>query len=100
MAASHMRSGFKSLKEVFKRERSLSGIREIVDSSDVVVYFFEIFPNLEKVVIPQHCERKILKLKIENPAWRNELKFMESEMIEKINSYFKEQRINQIRYIG
>ena len=95
-----MPSSFKSLKDVFRKERSLAGIREIVESSDVVVQFFEIFPNLEKVVIPQLCEKKVLKLKVENPAWRNELKFMESEMIEKINTFFKEQRINQIRFIG
>ena len=95
-----MHSNFKSLKEVFKKERSLSGIREIVNSADVIVQFYEIFPHLEKVAIPQQCEKKILKLKVENPSWRNELKFMEFEMIEKINSFFKEKRINQIRFIG
>jgi Dna[CI] antecedent, DciA len=95
-----MHSSFKSLKDVFKKERSLAGLREIVESSDVVVNFFEIFPNLEKLAIPQSCEKKILKLKVENPSWRNELKFMELEMIEKTNTFFKEQRINQIRFIG
>ena len=100
MAASLMPSNFKSLKDVFRKERSLAGIREIVESSDVVVQFFEIFPNLEKVVMPQSCEKKILKLRVENPSWRNELKFMELEMIEKINTFFKEQRIIQIRFIG
>jgi hypothetical protein len=100
MAVSHMYSSFKSLKDVFRKERALAGIREIVESSDVMVHFFEIFPNLEKVVMPQSCEKKILKLKVENPAWRNELKFMETEMIEKINTFFKEQRIIQIRFIG
>ena len=100
MVPLHMHSSFKSLKDVFKKERSLAGLREVVESSDVVVHFFEIFPNLEKVVIPQSCEKKVLKLKVENPAWRNELKFMELEMIEKINTVFKEQRIIQIRFIG
>lgn len=95
-----MPSGFKSLKEVFRRERSLAGIRQIVDASDVIVHFTEMFPNLEKVATPIFCEKKILKLKVENAAWRNELKFMEAEMIDKINSFFKEQRINQIRFIG
>jgi hypothetical protein len=95
-----MRSSFKSLKEVFKKERALAGVREMVESSDVIVNFYEMFPNLEKVAIPQSCEKKVLKLKIENPAWRNELKFMESEMIEKINNHFNEKRINQIRFIG
>jgi hypothetical protein len=95
-----MHNSFKSLREVFRKEASLAGIRQIVESSDVLVKFYEIFPNLEKVAVPQSCEKKVLKLKVENPAWRNELKFMESEMIEKINDFFKEQRINQIRYIG
>lgn len=95
-----MHSSFKSLKEVFKKERALFGVREIVESADVIVYFYEIFPNLEKIAIPQLCEKKVLKLKVENPAWRNELKFMETEMIEKVNSFFKEKRIIQIRFIG
>jgi len=95
-----MSSSFKSLKEIFIREKSLKPIREIVDSSDVVVKFSEIFPNLEKVVMPLSCEKKILKLKVENPAWRSELRFMEAEMIEKINMFFNEQRINQIKFIG
>ena len=95
-----MHSSFRSLKEVFQKERSLAGVREIVESSDVIVHFYEMFPNLEKVAIPQSCEKKVLKLKVENPSWRNELKFMESEMVEKINNYFSGKRINQIRFIG
>jgi len=95
-----MSSGFRSIKDVFNKERSLAGVRDFVASSDVVVHFFVVFPNLKKVVTPQSCDKKILKLKVENAAWRNELKFMESEMIEKINKYFNEQRINQIRFIG
>ena len=95
-----MPSGFRSLKDVFKGERSLSGIREVVEASDVVVHFTEMFPNLEKVAIPISCEKKLLKLKVENAAWRNELKFMEAELIDKINTFFKEQRINKIRFIG
>lgn len=100
MAKLLMHSGFKSLLEVFNKEKAFSGVREIVESADVIVKFYEIFPNLEKVATPQLCEKKTLKLKVENPAWRNELKFMETEMIEKINSYFKDKRINQIRFIG
>lgn len=95
-----MGNNFKSLKDVFRKEKSLAGLREIVESTDVVVRFTEIFPNLEKVAIPQSCEKKVLKLKVENPAWRNELKFMEAELIEKTNKFFNEQRIIQIRFIG
>lgn len=95
-----MHSSFKSLKDVFKKERSFAGLREIVEAADVLVKFYEIFPNLEKVVVPQTCEKKVLKLKVENPAWRNELKFMETEIRDQINKYFKENRITQIRFIG
>ena len=95
-----MRSGFISLKEIFRRERSLSALRELVDSSDVVVNFHDIFPNLKKIALPSSCEKKVLKLKVENPAWRSELKFKETEMIEKVNKFFNEKRINHIRFIG
>ena len=95
-----MSSGFKSLKEVFKKEGTFSGLREIVNSSDVVVRFSEIFPGMEKVAVPISCDKKILKLKVENPAWRNELKFKETELIDKVNIFFNEQRIIQIRFIG
>ena len=93
-----MPSGFKSLKEVFRRERSLAGIRQIVDASDVIVHFTEMFPNLEKVATPISCEKKVLKLKVENAAWRSELKFKETEIINKINSFYKEKRINKIKF--
>jgi hypothetical protein len=95
-----MPDGFKSLGEVIKREPSFSKIREIVKSSDVVEDFYEIFPNLNKIVIPQKVDKKNLMIKVENPTWRNELKFMETELVEKINNYYKEERVKQIRFIG
>jgi hypothetical protein len=95
-----MPDGFRSLGEVIKRERSFGRIREIVKSYDVIEDFYDIFPNLEKVVTPKNLEKKTLMLKVENPVWRSELKFMETEVMEKINSYYKEERVKQIRFIG
>lgn len=95
-----MPSGFKSLKEVFSREKSFMSLREMVDSSEVVVKFYEIFPDLQKVVNPISCEKGILKLKVENPAWRSELKFRESELVDQTNKFFKEERIIKIRFVG
>lgn len=95
-----MPSGFKSIKDVFRKEKSFTVLREMVDSSEVVVKFYEIFPDLQKVVNPISCEKGILKLKVENPAWRNELKFMEAELIEKTNKFFNEKRIIKIRFVG
>jgi len=95
-----MPDGFKSLGDVFKREKSFKQLREIVKQSDVVLDFHKIFPNFKKIAQPQKVERKTLLLKVENPGWRNELKFKETEIVEKINKFYNEERINQIRFIG
>jgi hypothetical protein len=95
-----MHNTFKSLKEVFNKEESFKGLRQTIIYADVIVKFYNIFPGLEKVAVPLTCEKGVLKLKVENPAWRSELKYMESELIEKINQFFNEQRIIQIRFTG
>jgi hypothetical protein len=95
-----MPEGFKSLGDVFRREKSLKRLREIVKQSDVVLDFYNIFPDFKKVAQPQKVERKTLLLRVENPSWRNELKFKETEIVEKINKFYNEERINQIRFIG
>lgn len=95
-----MPDGFKSLGDVFKREKSFKQLREIVKQSDVVLDFHKIFPDFKKIAQPQKVERKTLLLKVENPGWRNELKFKETEIVEKINKFYNEERINQIRFIG
>jgi hypothetical protein len=95
-----MPDGFKSLGDVFRREHSFKKLRDIVKQSDVIMDFHTIFPDFQKVVQPKKVERKTLLLKVENPAWRNELKFKETEIVEKINKFYNEERINQIRFIG
>lgn len=94
-----MPNKFKSLKEVFEKEPRLSRLRNIVNASRVVEDFFLIFPEFKKSVIPIKVEKKRLYLKVENPAWRNELKFKEKEITEKINMHFKTERIKWIKFI-
>lgn len=93
-----MPDDFKSIKEAFNNEPALAKIREIINSSDVVKDFEKIFPELKLVVRPVKAEKNILTLKVENAAWRNELKFREKEIIEKINSYYREERISKIKF--
>ena len=95
-----MPDGFKSLGDVFRREKSFKQLREIVKQSDIVLDFYNIFPDFKNVAIPKKVDRKTLLLKVENPSWRNELKFKETKIIEKINKFYNEERINQIRFIG
>jgi hypothetical protein len=65
---------------------------EVLDS------FNELFPDLKKVVRVSKVEKKTIFLKVENSVWRSELKFRESIIIEKINSFFGEERIKHVKF--
>ena len=93
-----MPNGFKSIKEIFNTEPGLKKIRNVVDENDVINDFEKIFPEFIKVVKAKKVDKKTITLRVENAAWRNELKFKEKEIIEKINSFYKEERIKEIRF--
>ncbi len=95
-----MPNKFKSLKEVFDKEPGLRGIRNILNESKVISDFFLIFPEFRKAVIPEKIENKKLFLKVENPVWRNELKFKEPDLINKINTHFKREIVKWIKIIS
>jgi len=42
----------------------------------------------------------VLLLKVENPAWRNELFLQKEKLVEKINEFFGEKRINYLKLVG
>lgn len=93
-----MPNGFKSIKDVFNNDPALKRIRAIVNENDVVNDFEKIFPELIKVTKVKNAQSKIVTLKVENAAWRSELKFKEKEIIEKINSFYGEERITKIKF--
>ncbi|NWF50328.1 MAG: DUF721 domain-containing protein [Ignavibacteriaceae bacterium] len=90
---------FISILDALNTNPELRRVKQIIQSSDVVVRFSEIFPELEKIAVPVKVDRKILFIKVENSVWRNELKFMEQRMVEKINDFFKGQRIKSIKFL-
>ena len=93
-----MPKGFKSIKEVFDTEPGLKKIRNVIDENDVINDFEKIFPEFIIVVRAKKVEKKTITLRVENAVWRNELKFKEKEIIEKINSFYNEERIKEIRF--
>lgn len=95
-----MPDNFKSLKEVFEKEPRLKRLRNVVNASSVVADFTTIFPEFKKMVIPVKVEKKRLFLNVENSVWRNELKFKEKEIIEKINNHFKTEIIKWLKFIS
>jgi len=94
-----MHNGFMSLSEIFNTDPALARVRNIVKESDVTIEFNKVFPDLEKVAIAVKVEKMVLILRVENAAWRNELKFKENIIVDKINNYFKETRINRVKFI-
>ncbi len=95
-----MPNGFVSLSDAFKREPAFEGLRKIINESDVVAEFKKIFPDLEKIAKAVKVEKKVLYLQVENPAWRSELKFKESILVEKVNKYFKDERISKVKFVA
>ena len=93
-----MPEGFKSLKEVYRSEPKLRNVRKVIKSSEVVIDFYKIFPDLEKIAKPQKVDKMFLKIKVENAVWRSELKFKEYEIVKKINGYYNEERIKGIKF--
>lgn len=91
---------FISLKEALDTNPGLTVIRNSIKQSEVVEKFYNIFPDLEKVVVPVDVNKKVLLLKVESSVLRSEMKFNQSVIIEKVNKYFQEERIKSIRFVS
>ncbi|MDY0081344.1 MAG: DUF721 domain-containing protein [Ignavibacteriaceae bacterium] len=89
-----------SIAEILKTSPELSKLRAAIERGEVIGRFFEIFPDLLNRVEAVKVEKKALHLEVENAALRNELKFQEKEIIERINNFFGSQRINKIVLLG
>ena len=93
-----MDKGFIKLSDIIKNEPALKGFRNTINDIAVLDSFNELFPDLKKIAKVSKVERKTLFLKVENSVWRSELKFRESVIIDKINSFFGEERIKHIKF--
>ncbi len=94
-----MLKGFVSIGEIINNEPGFEKIRNVIKQSDVAIDFLTIFPALDKIAKPVKVEKKVLYLKVENPAWRSELKFQDSIIVGRINNYYKEERIKWIKFL-
>ena len=94
-----MDKDFVKLSEIINTKPEFEGLRKRLKETEVVDGFLEIFPDLGKVAKALKVDKKTLFLKVENSVWRSELKFSESVIIEKINSFFKEERIRYLKFL-
>ena len=93
-----MPDDFISLADAFNKEPVFEGLRKKLKESDIVVDFYKIFPDLEKIAKPVKVEKCVLFLSVQNAAWRSELKFKEKVIADKINEFYKEERIKSLRF--
>ena len=89
---------FKSLSDVLKKEEAFSNFRDSVKEHDVVLKFDKIFPELTKTVTASNVNKGILYLVVENSVMRNELHLKKNLMIEKINNYFSQKLITDVKF--
>jgi hypothetical protein len=93
-----MDKGFVRLSDIISNKPEFEGLLKRIKETEILDNFLEIFPDLGKVAKALKVDKKTLFLKVENSVWRSELKLSESVIIEKINIFFKEERIKYIRF--
>jgi hypothetical protein len=93
-----MHDGFLSISEIINKEPGLEKLRKTIKQHDVINGFYKIFPDLKKIAAPAKIDKKNLYLKVQNAAWRSELKFNQKTIIEKINSFYNEEMVKAIKF--
>ncbi len=93
-----MNSDFKSLEDVFNSSPELVHIKKLIEDHTIEKDFFVIFPELKNLVKSVKFTKNNLKIYVEIPSLRNELKFQESEIIKKINSFYKNDKVKRIQF--
>ncbi|NWF89124.1 MAG: DUF721 domain-containing protein [Ignavibacteriaceae bacterium] len=93
-----MHDGFLSVAEIIEKEAGLEKLRAALKKYDVIKNFHKIFPDLKKIAAPVKIEKRILYLKVDNATWRSELKFNQATIIEKINTFYKQEIIKTIKF--
>ncbi len=93
-----MLNTFRSINDVINNENTFAKFRKSAKENEVVDKFYLIFPELKKTVSVKSVKKQILFLNAENSVLKNELFLNRKIMIEKINNYFEEKIITDIKF--
>ncbi len=94
-----MRQKIKSVFDVINEEKEFEKFRKAAKNFDVVERFAEIFPDIEKIAEPVKVEKHVLYLHVDNSVWRSELNLRQKLLVERVNSFFKEDIIKTVKFI-
>ncbi len=87
-----------SVGEVIQNDPAFHKVREVMEKEEIYENFFLIFPELAGHVLPDKYDKGVLTIKVDNPALKNELKFNEELLINKMNTWFKSDKVKQIKF--
>jgi len=93
-----MSNSFRSLTEVLKNEKAFAPFRKSAKENDVIEKFSEIFPELSKTVLAKSVKKGNLFLYTDNSVMKNELFLKRSLIVDKINKFFNEKIITDIKF--
>jgi len=93
-----MSKSFKSISEIITNEKAFSRFIKSAKENDVVEKFSEIFPDLKKTVSAKSVKKGILFLYTDNSVMKSELFMKRSLIVEKINKFFNEKIITDIKF--
>ncbi len=87
-----------SVGEIIAASPLLKKVHELILNGEVIENFFVIFPGLLGKATPAKFEKKILYINVDYSVLKGELKFHDTEIVKKINEYFKEERVKKVRF--
>ncbi|MBN1638564.1 MAG: DUF721 domain-containing protein [Ignavibacteriales bacterium] len=91
---------YKSIAEVFQKEKEFKKFREILKENEILEAFGILFPDLKKIAKPIKIEKNNLFLRVENSVWRSELHLKQKMIIEKVNEHFNKIIIKSIKFVS
>ena len=87
-----------SVGEIIATAPLLKKVHELLLNGEVIENFFAIFPGLQGIATPAKFEKKILYINVDYSVLKGELKFHDTEIVKKINEFFKEERVKKVRF--
>jgi hypothetical protein len=93
-------SGFNDVNGILRRILNKYGLTDQLIQLDVMENYETIFPGLiSKNSSPVSVKNGTMMIKVNNSVIRNELKFQQDDIIEKLNTYLGTRYIKKIRLV-
>ncbi|MBD3409866.1 MAG: DUF721 domain-containing protein [Ignavibacteriales bacterium] len=84
--------------ELLKTSAEFRRLARAAEEQRAIEVFPDVFPFLAKDATPLSVSGGTLHLRVENPAWRSEIKFREREILEKLNAELDGADIRRLKF--